>query len=949
MKKTLWLILVLLLVCVFALSACDNGDTPSNNDNGNDQQTTEENGENNSGGENDNSSTPVGCQHTFGSWSTIKQATCKEEGKLVRTCSKCSETEESTVSKIDTHTEVVDAAVSATCTVDGKTEGKHCSVCGKTIVAQTTVKASGHIEVVDPAVNATCETEGKSAGKHCSVCGTVTVEQVSTGVIPHSYKFGACIECKKINNDNKNAEFAAEDARHEQEVVEITDSYNDLVELNEERINNLKEQYNISYVYDNLTCYEKVSDLQSEISTISRRISLLESYDDPADLATIASLKTQKQSKEQEKAKYEAMIDIHRYEQAILSHKDTYDSDIGKEDILHEKNIEALEKKYSCFESKHTLKILESEAPNCDDTGLTEGLFCEICEVILVEQKPIAANGHSANESTGLCSVCGSNMVEAGLVFELNDDNASYAVTDYTGNNPIVVVPDKYNNLPVTSINDSAFSNCTTLRNITLPNSITFIGDYAFNNCSNLENLILPKNLITIGESAFNQCSCLKEIIVPNKVESIGRAAFSGCSALETITLPFVGASLNATKASSSTLFGYIFGNYYFENSVDANQSYASGSNKTYYIPSNLKHVTITGGNILYGAFYDCTKIETVNLPSDITSIGDYAFAYCSSLKSIAIPDGVESITERLLYCCSSLEAIEIGAMVSSVGYEAFYNCKNLKSIVVNEGNETYAGTGNCLIHKASKILILGCENSVIPNDGTVTEIGYQSFIFCETITNIIIPNGVTKIWDYAFYGCSNLTSIVIGENVESIGSAAFGACWKLVEVYNFSDITITKGQYGNGDIGAYALNVYTSTADISKLWTTADGFIFYEDGDVCYLLGYTGNTQDIVLPDDCNGKTYTIYKHAFENRADIVTITIPKNVTTIAFSAFYNCSGLTTVYYKGTPSEWSRISIGNDNSPITSATKCYYSETEPTNTTYTYWHYIDGIPSIWR
>ena len=82
MKKTLWLVLVLLLVCVFALSACDNGDTPSNNDNGNDQQTTEENGENNSGGENDNSSTPVGCQHTFGSWSTVKQATCKEEGKL---------------------------------------------------------------------------------------------------------------------------------------------------------------------------------------------------------------------------------------------------------------------------------------------------------------------------------------------------------------------------------------------------------------------------------------------------------------------------------------------------------------------------------------------------------------------------------------------------------------------------------------------------------------------------------------------------------------------------------------------------------------------------------------------------------------------------------------------------------------------------------------------------
>ena len=195
MKKTLWLVLVLLIVCMFAFSACDNGDAPSNNDSSNNQQTTEGNGDNNSGSENNNSDTPAVCQHTFGSWNTIKQATCKEEGKLVRTCSKCSKTEESTVSKTDIHTEGVNVAVSATCTVDGKTEGKHCSVCGKTIVAQTTIKATGHTEVVDPAIATTCKEEGKTEGKHCSKCSAVLIVQESVSKLEHNYVNYICTKC----------------------------------------------------------------------------------------------------------------------------------------------------------------------------------------------------------------------------------------------------------------------------------------------------------------------------------------------------------------------------------------------------------------------------------------------------------------------------------------------------------------------------------------------------------------------------------------------------------------------------------------------------------------------------------------------------------------------------------------------------------------------------------
>lgn len=137
MKKTVWLALILMLLCVFALSACDSADTPPNNDNF--QQTTDENGDNNS------PENPTVCQHTFGEWDTVKQATCKEEGKRTRTCNKCSETEEESIQKSETHTTVIDEAVPATCKDTGLTEGSHCSVCNKVLVEQVvTYKTDVH-------------------------------------------------------------------------------------------------------------------------------------------------------------------------------------------------------------------------------------------------------------------------------------------------------------------------------------------------------------------------------------------------------------------------------------------------------------------------------------------------------------------------------------------------------------------------------------------------------------------------------------------------------------------------------------------------------------------------------------------------------------------------------------------------------------------------------------
>ena len=190
--------------------------------------------------------------HKFGNWTTTKSATCTESGTQIRKCETCGATESKSLSAKG-HTEVVDKAIPATCTTDGKTEGSHCSVCGAVIKAQEIIKATGHkfgnwtttksatctesgtqirkcetcgateskslsakghTEVVDKAIPATCTTDGKTEGSHCSVCGAVIKAQTTITATGHKSsgwivdktasigvkgsKHKECTVCKKV-------------------------------------------------------------------------------------------------------------------------------------------------------------------------------------------------------------------------------------------------------------------------------------------------------------------------------------------------------------------------------------------------------------------------------------------------------------------------------------------------------------------------------------------------------------------------------------------------------------------------------------------------------------------------------------------------------------------------------------------------------------------------------
>ena len=165
-----------------------------------------------------------------------------------------------------------------------------------------------------------------------------------------------------------------------------------------------------------------------------------------------------------------------------------------------------------------------------------------------------------------------------------------------------------------------------------------------------------------------------------------------------------------------------------------------------------------------------------------VTSIGTCAFNGSSALVSITIPNSV-----------------------TSIGNEAFYGCKSLAAINVESGNSIYDSRENCdaIIETDSNTLILGCQNTIIPN--SVTNIGSDAFYECSNLTSITIPNSVINIGEGAFFECSNLTSITIPNSVTEIRHWSFKDCSNLIS------ITIPNSVKNIGDSAFFGCTSLTS------------------------------------------------------------------------------------------------------------------------------------------
>ncbi len=240
---------------------------------------------------------------------------------------------------------------------------------------------------------------------------------------------------------------------------------------------------------------------------------------------------------------------------------------------------------------------------------------------------------------------------------------------------------------------------------------------------------------------------------------------------------------------------------------------------------------------------------------------------------------------------------------VTFINEDVFDDCFLLTYISVDNQNKNYSSQDGVLYNKDKTKLIRVPESKngifTIPNyiftiPSSVTSIGEKALYWCTYLENIVIPNTVTTIGAWAFSFCYNLKSITIPASVTSIAWGAFSYCQKLVEVINLSDLSIVKGEDSYGGVAEYALNVANSLEE-SKL-TELNGYLFYEDGEIIYLLDYLGSESKLQLPADFNGKAYKIYKYAFYGNSKIFAVTIPSGITAIEDHTFYGCTNLTNV-----------------------------------------------------
>ena len=341
--------------------------------------------------------------------SVVTAPTCTTGGYTTHTCSVCEDTYKDNETSATGHTEETIPAVAPSCELEGKTEGKKCSVCGEVLVEQSVVPATGHTEVVDEAVEATCTTAGKTEGKHCSVCGEITVAQTVVPATGHSEKAPAK---EKVVDATCEA-----DGSYEMNVYCAT--CGELLSSQKYTTDKLGHDY-VSTVTKDPTCTE--TGVRTYVCTHDNSHTYTEVIEKLSHTPAVAVEENRKEATCTKEGSYDSVVKC---------------SVCGEELSREAKTIDKV---------AHSSVEIPAVAPTCTETGLTAGTKCSVCGEILVAQEEIAATGHTevvdaavapTCTETGLtegkhCSVCNEVLVAQTVVDALGHTEVVDAAVDAT-------------------------------------------------------------------------------------------------------------------------------------------------------------------------------------------------------------------------------------------------------------------------------------------------------------------------------------------------------------------------------------------------------------------------------------------------------------------------------------------------------------------------------------
>ena len=475
----------------------------------------------------------------------------------------------------------------------------------------------------------------------------------------------------------------------------------------------------------------------------------------------------------------------------------------------------------------------------------------------------------------------------------------------------------------VKMIGDFAFANCSSLKNVSIPQSVVAIGTGAFFGCDSLERVVIPQGVKTIGEAAFAHCRKLKTVSIPKSVTEIGGWAFVDCGNLDSVKIPkSVDRICKGTFACCKTL-------------------------------SNLE-ISKSVRSIADSAFIGCVDLDSVMIPKSVNSVGADAFNrtehYLSDIdfQTESKKRGGKETTVRYVVCSlwdadwivskrydikkdtwtesrikkpvkettvivvpdskherwkkvfeKSPKVKVAGAkQQSKEGSElsATRNATVVDTCIVNRDGDTIcynldmeAKTASVRYKKEAKYV--GYTDTItIPEkvkyNGEkyrVTEIEGGAFEACKKLTSVITPKSVTLIGNGAFRGSSNLTSVYISSGVEKIGKEAFWKCYSLEKIE-----VASKNKHFSSEDGV----LFNKAKDTLLFFPTKRDACTIPNSVTC--IGEGAFIDSYLTTIEIPNSVKEIGNDAF-NRSSLKEVSIPQSVTKIGAFAFYHCN-LTSV-----------------------------------------------------
>ena len=504
-----------------------------------------------------------------------------------------------------------------------------------------------------------------------------------------------------------------------------------------------------------------------------------------------------------------------------------------------------------------------------------------------------------------------------------SDTGKDYAsITGYTGNPSVLAIPETLDGYTVKKIANSAFAKKTSLKAVTIPDTVTAIGARAFDGCTNLSDVSLSKNLESIGCRAFASCSSLIEIEIPKSLRSASALYYDGSSRM--VGGPFYNSGLTSVtfEAGTDRVVGNLF--HYAEKleNVALLDTMTTIGDNAFYECKSLREIKLLNKLTAIGAeaFEDCTALESIDIPDTVTAIGARAFDGCTNLSDVSLSKNLESIGCRAFASCSSLIEIEIPKSLRSASalyYDGssrmvggpFYN-SGLTSVTFEAGTDRVVGNLFHYAEKLENVALLDTMTTIGDNAfyeckslreikllNKLTAIGAEAFEDCTALESIDIPDTVTKIGTRTFSGCNSLAAVKLSEKLKTIPSYAFNGCSSLTAIKLPENLNSIEANAFQGS-GLQAVTIPASCAAVgSNAFAGCKGLATVTLQQGVKTIGsycFNGCTalENVAIADTVE----SIGGYAFYDCDTLSKVVIPNSVTSLGSYIFANCEKLSDV-----------------------------------------------------